>query len=177
MLPDFSSNESHARSLSPSDNSFQKFQTILSWLRKLTCYIQTTLKINCLEIRRLKVKEKKTIVLKYAKVQNGLFHVVERMKTTVKCTKMKNARAKHTTLLSFTYNEICKLELFLSSLLLSWPTCSYTLIQHLFVWFLQQTMCSSMNLAPTLNLRTSVWHETFRWANAHIQAADPSMIR
>ena len=48
-LPDFSGNESHAWSLSPSDNSFQKFQAILSWLRKLTCYIQTTLKINWFE--------------------------------------------------------------------------------------------------------------------------------
>ena len=48
-LPDFSGNESHAWSLNPSDNSFQKFQTILSWLRKLTCYIQTTLIINWFE--------------------------------------------------------------------------------------------------------------------------------
>ena len=48
-LPDFSGNDSHAWSLSPSDNSFKKFQTILSWLRKLTCYIQTTLIINWFE--------------------------------------------------------------------------------------------------------------------------------
>ena len=31
-LPDFAGIESHARSLSPSDYRFQKFQTILSWL-------------------------------------------------------------------------------------------------------------------------------------------------
>ena len=42
-------NESHAWSLNPSDNSFQKFQTILSWLRKLTYYIQTILKLNWFE--------------------------------------------------------------------------------------------------------------------------------
>ena len=40
-LPDFSGNESHAWSLSPSENGFQKFQAILSSLRNLTCYIQT----------------------------------------------------------------------------------------------------------------------------------------
>ena len=121
------------------------------------------------------LKLKKELSLSTCVVHKGAKWVISRRgKDENDCEMYKNEErsSKAYTQLLFAYNEICKLELFLSSLLLSWPTCSYTLIQHPFVWFLQQTMCSSMNLAPTLNLRTLVWHETLRWADAHIQAAE-----
>ena len=57
-----------------------------------------------------------------------------RTKTAVKCSKIKKRSSKVCNSAIF-YNEICKLELLLSSLV-SLPTRSYTLIQHLFVWFL-----------------------------------------
>ena len=47
-LPDFSV-AMGAMPFNPSNNSCQKFQTILSWLKKLTYYIQTILKLNWFE--------------------------------------------------------------------------------------------------------------------------------
>ena len=46
-------------------------------------------------------------------LQNTSFHVVERARTSAKCQKMKNARAKHAKLLFFFVKIICKYVTFL----------------------------------------------------------------
>ena len=112
----------------------------------------------------------------FTKLRNSSFYFVEKTKTAAKCPKIKNTRAKHTTPLFSRLN--CKFESFLFSLLLlvSCPTCSYPLIQCLFVYmflrFLQQTMYSWMNIAPMPSWRTSDRQKTFGWANTHIKAVE-----
>ena len=51
--------------------------------------------MNDLEMKIKKLKICRQVLTLSTQLQNKSFQVVERTRTTAKCTKMKNARAKH----------------------------------------------------------------------------------